>query len=60
MHELGEHTVSWACAVHSLGGNVGRMGDSQFWTNGGQEPSVELVMTGVNEDGSWRTGWGTQ
>lgn len=36
------------------------MGDSQFWTNRGQEPAVELVMTGVNEDGSWRTGWGKQ
>lgn len=34
---------------------------TQFWSNKGQEPTVELVMRRVNEDGSvgdWQDGWG--
>lgn len=42
--------------VGVLGGCDVEESVTQFWSDRGQEPAVELVMTRVNEDGLWWIG----
>lgn len=42
-------TFRWECR----GGREVEESVTQFWSNRGQEPAVEPVMTRVNEDGLW-------